>query len=437
MDKPESQRRIVVVGASLGGLRAAEQLRGAGWEGEIVVFGDEPHMPYNRPPLSKTQLANRGTPAAAHAALAFRPRRSAAGIEWRLGSAVVGADLAAGTVTTGDGASLAFDGLVVATGLRPARVPVPGPLGGRHVVRSLEDTFGLNAELVPGARVVVVGAGFIGCEVAATAVGLGCRVTLVEGSSGPLERSVGAQLSAGVRELLISHGVDCLPAVRVAEFLGAASGSEDRRCAPAASARCSGVRLSDRRAVEADVVVEAVGSEANVEWLEGNDLDLSDGVLCDSSMRVLSTADRDGCAAGTPVAAGRVVAVGDVARYPDQITGGPARRVEHWATPTDTAKIAAPALIAALREDEAPDAKAPLPSFWSDLFGLRIQGVGSPGLADEAEILEGDPARPADGVALAYRREGRLIGVVTSAIPADRHLTYRQAVVDELRGVPA
>jgi NADPH-dependent 2,4-dienoyl-CoA reductase/sulfur reductase-like enzyme len=410
----EEQRRIVVVGASLGGLRAAEQLRAAGWRGEIVVVGDEPHLPYNRPPLSKASLTAPGTAAEAHAALAFRPRRNATGIQWRLGSAVTAADLAARTVTTADGATLAFDGLVVATGLRPARIQAPGPLAGRHVVRSLEDALGLNAELVPGARVVVVGAGFIGCEVAATAVGLACEVTLVEGTSGPLERTVGRDLSAGVRDLLLSRGIDCRAGIRVAEFLG--STHDD--------ARCGGVRLTDGSSLGADAVVEAVGSDPNVEWLAGNGLDLSDGVLCDASMMVEGTG-------------GRVVAVGDVARYPDRITGGPARRIEHWATPTDTAKIAAPALVAALRGTSAPEADGPLPSFWTDLFGLRVQGVGSPGLADQVEVLEGSPAQPADGVALAYRLNGRLVGAVTAAIPADRHLRYRQSVLDGLRAVPA
>jgi NADPH-dependent 2,4-dienoyl-CoA reductase/sulfur reductase-like enzyme len=417
VETEEARRRIVVIGASLGGLRAAEQLRSAGWEGEIVVAGDEAHMPYNRPPLSKAALAAPGSAAEAHAALAFRPRRNATGITWRLGAAAVAADLPGRTVTFDDGSALGFDGLVVATGLRPARVPAPGPLAGRHVVRSLDDTLGLRPELAPGARAVVVGAGFIGCEVAATAIGLGCRVTLVEGSSGPMERSVGSRLSAGVRDLMRSRGVECIPSARVTEFLGSSRGT-----------RCGGVRLSDGSVLGADVVVEAVGSAPNVEWLHGNGLDLSDGVLCDASMRVQ---DEHGAVLG-----GLVVAVGDVARYPDRITHGPARRIEHWATPTDTAKIAAPALLAALRRAEPPAADAPLPSFWTDLFGLRIQGVGSPGLADEVEVLEGDPAQPADGVALAYRRAGRLIGVVSAAVPADRHLRYRQAVLDHLSPVP-
>jgi hypothetical protein len=125
---------------------------------------------------------------------------------------------------------------------------------------------------------------------------------------------------------------------------------------------------------------------------------------------------------------GTAVAVGDVARFPDRLAGGPARRVEHWATPSDTAKIAAPALLAALRGHEAPEPEAHLPSFWSDLFGNRIQGVGSPALADEVIVLEGDPGKPESGVALSYWRAGRLIAVVTCGLPADRHLRYRQDV---------
>jgi 3-phenylpropionate/trans-cinnamate dioxygenase ferredoxin reductase subunit len=402
-----ASERIVIAGASLGGLRAAEQLRSAGWEGEIVVIGDEAHPPYNRPPLSKEMLARPGAPEEALAALAFRPRRSATGITWKLGSGVAAADLAQRTVTTHDGEVLGFSGLVIATGLRPARVTALGPLAGRHVVRTIEDTLALHAELVPGARVAVVGSGFIGCEVAATASGLGCQVTLVEGTSGPMERPLGAELSSGVRRMLNGRGVATVAGTRVTRFLG--------------GQRCTGVLLDDGRTVEADVVVEAVGSHANTEWLEGNGLDLADGVECDEHMRVLD-------AAGTPVHG--VVAVGDIARYPDPLTGGPARRVEHWATPTDTAKIAAPALVAALRGEEPGEAAAPLPSFWTDLFALRIQGVGSPARADAVGILEGDPARPADGVALGYYRGERLIGAVTAGLPAQKLLHYRQAVLD-------
>ncbi|WP_125615561.1 NAD(P)/FAD-dependent oxidoreductase [Specibacter cremeus] len=399
--------RIVVVGASLGGLRAAEQLRSAGWSGQIVVIGDEPHPPYNRPPLSKATLAAPGTVRESLAALTFRPKRSATDVTWKLGTAVTAADLAAGVLELDDGERITFTGLVVASGLRPARVPAPGPLAGRHVVRRLEDSLALHAELAPGARVVVVGSGFIGCEVAATAATLGARVTLIEGGLGPMERTLGPALSAGVRGLLERHGVHVIPGARVIGFRGAG--------------RCTGVALADGTEVGADVVVEAVGSVPNTAWLAGNGLDLADGVECDARLRVVD-------AAGTALP--NVVAVGDVARYPDGRTAGPARRVEHWATPTDTAKIAAPTLVAALAGEQTPAPEPPLPSFWTDLFNVRIQGVGSPARADRIEVFEGDPAAPATGAAVGYYLGDRLIGAVTAGLPAPRQLYYRQQVLD-------
>lgn len=401
------QQRIVIAGASLGGLRAAEQLRTAGWSGEIVVVGDEPHPPYNRPPLSKATLAAPGSTAEALAALAFRPKRSAADVRWRLGTAVTSADLAAGSIDVAGGERIGYDGLIIATGLRPARVRAPGPQAGRHVVRRLEDTLGLHAALSPGTRVAVIGAGFIGCEVAATAAALGCRVTLIEGGTGPLERLLGGRLSAGVRGLLLAHGVEARPGVRVTAFSG--------------NGHCTGVLLEDGNELETDVVVEAVGSVPNTEWLAGNGLDLADGVACDAGLRALTLA-------GTAMS--NVVAVGDIARYPDAHTDGPPRRVEHWATPTDTAKIAAPVLVAALSGTAVPDIEPPLPAFWTDLFGLRIQGVGSPARADAVVVLEGDPSAPAEGTAVGYYRNDRLIGAVTAGLPAQRQLYYRQQVLD-------
>lgn len=400
-------QRIIVAGASLGGLRAAEQLRATGWEGEILVIGEENHPPYNRPPLSKEVLAAPGTPKEVLSKLAFRPRRSATGIQWRLGTRITASNLAGRTITLDDGEEISFDGLVIATGLRPARVAVPGPLDGRHVLRSIDDALALHTVLLPGTRVGVIGSGFIGCESAATAASLGCAVTLVEGRTGPMERPLGSALSAGVREMLSRRGVDCREAVSVVAYRGDGS--------------CTGIELSDGRTVSAEVIIEAVGSHANVEWLQGNGLDLGDGVECDGHLRVLA-------ADGQPVPC--VVAVGDIARYPDVRNGLPARRVEHWATPTDTAKIAAPALVAGIAGRTPAEAPAPLPSFWTDIFGTRINGVGSPADAEETRILEGDPGKPQEGVAVGYYRGNTLIGVVNAGLPASRHLHYRQLVLD-------
>ncbi|WP_432188033.1 NAD(P)/FAD-dependent oxidoreductase [Streptomyces sp. Tue6028] len=373
--------RIVVAGASMGGLRAAEQLRTAGWTGAITVVGDEPHMPYNRPPLSKEVLAGK----APFESLAFTPKAAAADVEWLLGAKVVEARLDERTVALDDGTRLSYDGLVVATGMRPRRLRCPGPLTGRHTVRTLADAQGLREELTrPGARVVVVGAGFIGCEVAATAVGLGVReVTVVDPLPLPMVGPLGELLGQALLKRHEERGVHFELGAGVAGFEG-----EDR---------VTGVVLGDGTVLPADVVVESVGSVANVEWLQGNGLDLSDGVLTCEQLRV----------GGRP----EVVAVGDVARFPNARYDGVPRRVEHWSIPTDTAKHAAKALVAHLagkEEELAPF--APLPTFWSDQHEFRLQSFGAPVLGkDDVRILDGDPE---GDVLVGYHCDGRLVGVV-------------------------
>ncbi|WP_181802027.1 NAD(P)/FAD-dependent oxidoreductase [Streptomyces shenzhenensis] len=373
--------RILVAGASMGGLRAAEQLRAAGWTGAITVVGDEPHMPYNRPPLSKEVLAGK----APFESLAFTPKAAAADVEWRLGAKVVAARLDERTVELDDGSSLPYEGLVVATGMRPRRLPCPGPLAGRHTVRTLSDAQGLRDELIrPGARVVVVGAGFIGCEVAATAVGLGVReVTVVDPLPLPMVGPLGDMLGRVLLQRHEERGVRFALGTGVAGFEG-----EDR---------VTGVVLGDGTVLPADVVVESVGSVANVEWLDGNGLDLSDGVLTDGQLR----------AGGRP----DVVAVGDVARFPNARYDGVPRRVEHWSIPTETAKHAAKALVAHLACKQVELAPfAPLPTFWSDQHDFRLQSFGAPVLGkDDIRILDGDPE---GDVLVGYHTAGQLVGVV-------------------------
>ncbi|MEV5703662.1 FAD-dependent oxidoreductase [Actinoallomurus sp. NPDC052274] len=373
--------RVVVAGASLGGLRAAEQLRAAGWTGAITVVGDEPHMPYNRPPLSKEVLAGK----APFESLAFTPKASAADVEWRLGTRVASARLAERVVALDDGEELPFDGLVVATGMRPRRLPCPGPLAGRHTVRTLADARAFREELTrPGARLVVVGAGFIGCEVAATAVGLGvAEVTVVDPLPLPMVGPLGETLARALLDRHRARGVRFALGTAVAGFTG-----EDR---------VTGVLLGDGSVLPADVVVESVGSVANTEWLDGNGLDLSDGVLTDEHLRV----------GGLPY----VVAVGDVARFPNARYDGMPRRVEHWSIPTDTAKHAAKTLAAHLTgADAVPAPFAPLPTFWSDQHDFRLQSFGVPALGrDDVRVLDGD----LDGdVLVGYHRDGLLVGVV-------------------------
>jgi NADPH-dependent 2,4-dienoyl-CoA reductase/sulfur reductase-like enzyme len=384
-----STDRIVVAGASLGGLRAAEQLRRAGFTGELVVVGAEPHMPYNRPPLSKEVLAGKAT----FDSLPFRPKAAAADVVWRLGTAVTSADLGARVLGLSDGTELPYASLVVATGLRPRRLDAPGPAHGRYVVRTIDDARALRSVLRPGVRVVVVGAGFIGCEVTATARGLGAEVTVVEPTPLPLRRPLG-DLLAGV--LLARHraqGVRFALGRSVIRFTG---GPGDRD-------RVTGVVLDDGSPVRADVVVEAVGALPNTEWLAGNGLDLGDGVLCDTQLRV----------------APGVVAVGDVARFPNPRYDSVARRIEHWSMPGDSAKHAARVLAGG---GEGLEPFAPLPSFWSDQYGFRIQSFGALGVGDgvgDVRVLEGDPADGDGDLLMGYHDAGgRLVGVVALGGPA-------------------
>ncbi|MFC9683695.1 NAD(P)/FAD-dependent oxidoreductase [Streptomyces sp. NPDC056948] len=375
--------RIVVAGASLGGLRAAEQLRAAGWTGGITVLGDEPHPPYNRPPLSKEVLAGK----AAFTSLAFTPKASVADVEWRLGTKAVAARLAERTVELGDGSVLSYDGLVVATGMRPRRLRCPGPAAGRHTVRTIDDAQVLRGELTrPGVRVVVVGAGFIGCEVAATAVGLGAgEVTVVDPLPLPMVGPLGELLA---RVLLRRHeerGVRFVLGAGVAGFEG--------------RDRVTGVVLGDGSVLPADVVVESVGSVANTEWLDGNGLDLDDGVLTDEHLRV----------GGRP----EVVAVGDVARFPNARYDGVPRRVEHWSVPADSAKHAAKVLVGGAA---GLTPFAPLPTFWSDQHDFRLQSFGAPALGlGDVRVLDGDPS---GDVLVGYHNDGLLTGVVALGGPA-------------------
>jgi 3-phenylpropionate/trans-cinnamate dioxygenase ferredoxin reductase component len=384
--------RCVVVGASMGALRAAEAVRKAGFTGEIVVIGDEPHMPYNRPPLSKEALFSDGHD------LAFRVPRAAQDVVWRLGERVVAADLAAHTVTLDGGEVLSWSGLVAATGLSPRRLPVPGPLAGRHVIRTLDDIAALRTELKPGARLVVLGAGFIGCETAAAARGHGVEVDIVAPESVPVERPLCTELGGALRRRHEQHGVRFHLGRLPARFGG--------------TDRVTSVVLDDGTELAADVVIEAVGCVPNTQWLDGNGLDLSDGLRCDNLLRVEGRPD--------------VVACGDIARFPNPLFDATPRRVEHWTMVTDTAKKAGNSLgrhLVGAAADPAPF--APVPSFWSDQYDTRLQSFGAVGLgAQDVRVLEGD----LDGeVAVGYHREGQLVGVILIGL-AGRYQHYRSLI---------
>lgn len=404
----------------MAGLRTAEQLRSAGWEGEILLIGEEEHAPYNRPPLSKEVLSLADVPKDVLEPVRLRQRSSASTFEFRLGEPVVASDLVSRTITLASEELIPYTGLVIATGLRPRRLRAPGPTSGRYVVRTIDDALRLRERLTPGTKVAVIGCGFVGCEVAATAFGLGCEVELVEGSNGPMHHALGSTVSAAMREWLISGGVRIHTGRIVEEFLaerqpgreaGNKPGNDDGEVT-------AGVRLDDGVEIAAEVVVEAIGSHPNTEWLQGNGLDLADGVLVDDRLRVTG--------------AEAAVAAGDVARFADRWTGGGLQRVEHWQSAVDTAKTAARALTAELNGTEQPRPYSALPSFWSDVFGLRVQGLGAPHYGTQVRVLEGSLDAVEDGACVGYQRDGNLVGVVTLGLPPARMLQFRDQLAATL-----
>ncbi|WP_244930333.1 FAD-dependent oxidoreductase [Nocardioides sp. W7] len=363
-------RRIVVVGASLAGLATAGALRSAGFDGDVTMVGDEPHRPYDRPPLSKGFLA--GTVSEADLSL----ETDDLGLDWRLGVRAVALDPGTRTVTLASGERLAGDAVVIATGSHARRLPDP-PLAGVHTLRTLDDALALRSELLPGARLVLVGAGFVGAEIASTARALGVDVTLVEAAAAPLAGPLGVEVGALVARLHHAHGVPLLTGTPVDGLVG--------------SDRVEGVRLTDGRLVPADVVVVGVGSVAATDWLDRSGLPLdAGGVACDPVGRT---------------AAPDVYAVGDVAAWHDPAYAG-RRRIEHWTDSLQRPRRTVDALLGTGSVDEP----LPPPYFWSEQYGVQVQYAGRR-LGDETVSIEaGDPA--SCDVLAVYRRAETPVAVL-------------------------
>ena len=362
---------VAVVGASLAGLSAARALRAQSFDGRIVVIGDEVHAPYDRPPLSKDFLAG----VASRGDLDLEaPDDAGLGLDWRLGVAAVGLDPRGRAVQLADGSEVRADGVVLATGARARRLPGTESLAGVHVLRTVDDAVALGTELRPGAHLVVIGAGFIGAEVASTARTLGLEVTVVEGLPVPLAGPLGVQLGAICAELHADSGTRLITGTGVARLVG--------------TGRVEAVELADGRRLPADVVLVGIGAQPNVEWLQGSGLELAGGVVTDQY---------------GATAIPEVVAAGDcaIAWSP---TAGSHRRVEHW---THALEFPATAVATLLGAAAPPP---PLPYFWSDQYGARIQFAGSRQPGDEVRIVEGDPA---DRSFLAvYERAGQAVAVL-------------------------
>jgi NADPH-dependent 2,4-dienoyl-CoA reductase/sulfur reductase-like enzyme len=381
---------VVVVGGSLAGLRACETLRQGGFTGTITVVGDEVHAPYDRPPLSKKLLAGEWEPD--RIALRKPDDLASLGITWRRGVPATGLDTGDRAVHLADGSVLPFDGLVIATGASVRRLPEQPALRGIHVLRTLDDSLALRSDIAGGtARVVVIGAGFIGLEVAATARALGCSVTVLEGAPAPLVRGLGEEMGRAVVAVHGDHGVDVRCGVAVAGFA-----SDD-------GISVSGVRLGDDTVVPADVVLVGIGVAPNTEWLADSGLEVRDGVVCDPTL-------------ATPVRG--VYAAGDVARWTNTWAGpDPAdaeMRVEHWTNAAEQGAAAARNLLRAAA-GEPGDEYAAVPFFWSDQHTARIQFLGRATPDDEVQVVAGSPDTRTF-VAL-YGRGGRLRAALGVSMP--------------------
>jgi NADPH-dependent 2,4-dienoyl-CoA reductase/sulfur reductase-like enzyme len=388
--------RIVVVGASLAGIRTAEFLRRARFEGELVLIGDEPHLPYDRPPLSKEVLRGEWEPER----IALRRKSyDELRVELMLGRRAVRLDTGSREVALDDGARVPFDGLVIATGGQARKLPNQPELEGVHTLRTLDDSLALRTAFARKPRVAVIGAGFIGAEVAASARMLGLEVTMIEALQTPLAQSLGPRLGEELQALHERRGVRVLCGRRVERFEG--------------TERLSGLTLDDGSRVDCELAVVGIGMTPSVSWLEGSGLALENGVRCDETL-----------AGSMP----GVVAAGDVASWHNPLFDE-RMRVEHWTNAVEQARHAVGTLLAAPGEAK-PFESAPI--FWSDQFDLRIQGAGRPRPSDELLIR-----RSGDGEKLTalYARDGRLSGAVTFNQPPKliqlRMLIAKRGTLDE------
>lgn len=376
---------VVVVGAGLAGLRAVEALRGGGYDGRLTVVGDEVHRPYDRPPLSKKMLAGEWEP---ERAMLRKPDQfDALDVEWRLGARAVGLDLAERTLELASGDRLGWGGLVLALGAVPRRLPLDVELAGVFTLRTLDDSLSLRNALDAGPqRVVVIGAGFIGAEVASTARAKGLEVTVLEALPVPLVRGLGPTMGAACAELLRDGGIDLRCGVSVEALVGDGAG------------RVAGVQLATGTTIEADVVVVGIGVTPDTAWLHDSGLTLGDGIVCDAAL---------GC--GPP----GVVAAGDCVRWPSAFADETVR-VEHWTNAAEQGAHAGVTLLARSAGDTAPPYRS-VPFFWSDQFGHRIQMLGHCRASDDVQVVHGSVAERRF-VAL-FARDGLLTAVLALDSP--------------------
>ncbi|MDE3133182.1 MAG: FAD-dependent oxidoreductase [Acidobacteriota bacterium] len=376
--------RLVIVGASLAGLRAAQAARTAGHDGGIVMIGQEPHLPYTRPPLSKELL--QGTQEIEDSALQV----GELDVEWRLGVPAAALDRARRRVLLADGSETPYDRVILATGSRARMWDVPGEdLAGVHTLRELEDAVALRTALSRARHLLIVGAGFIGCEVAASARTLGVGVTLVDIAAHPL-LPFGPELGERWARMHRGRGVDLRLGVGIAALHGA-------------DGRVEHAELTDGTTLEVDTVLLALGSVLNTDWLAASGLELNPAVVCDATLTSVSDPD--------------VLAAGDIAAVPLALADGAPLRVEHWTTAAEHGQLAG---RNALLDPSDRARHATPPYFWSDQYGSKIQALGCPALAERVELLEQSPED--DRFVAACVSGEQMIGIV--AMNAARRLPW-------------
>ena len=362
------------MGGGLSASRTAEQLRRADFAGAITLISEEEHLPYDRPPLSKEVLRAETDDVTLKPAEFYEEK----GITLRLGAGAASLDTENRTVTLVDGEVISYDELVIATGLRPKRIPSFPDLEGVRVLRTLDESRALREHAGSARRAVIIGAGFIGCEVAASLRKLGVEVVLVEPQPTPLASVLGEQIGELIARLHRAEGVDVRCGTGVAEVRG--TGHVEK------------VVLSDGTELDADLMVVGVGSRPSTDWLDGSGVEVDDGVVCDEAGRT---------------SAANVWAVGDVASWRDAL--GYQVRVEHWSNVAEQARVIVPAMLGS----EA-SASVTVPYFWSDQYDVRIQCLGEPSADDVVHVVEDDGRK----FLAYYERDGAVVGVVGGGRPA-------------------
>lgn len=387
---------VVVVGASLAGFRAVQSARDSGFDGPITLIGDELHLPYDRPPLSKEFLAE-GPGSDKHVFPEVENLAEELDIDLKLGTHAGSLDLARQQVKTSNGA-IDYGKLLIATGVRPRPLPGTDHLAGVHVLRRLDDARAIRDAFEAKAKVVIIGAGFIGSEIASAAVKRGLEPVLLEAAPTPLVRAVGEEGGRGLSRMHTRHGVDLRCGVAVSEVVG--------------GSHVEGVRLADGTEIPADLVVVGIGATPATDWLDGSGLTLDNGIVCDETLR----------------AAENVWAAGDVARWTNPLFDLP-MRLEHWTNAGEQAVHA----MGNLLDPSGATPYGHVPYFWSDWYGQRIQFAGLP--VGEPHVVSGN--WDTDNLVALYRDGDRLIGALTVnrrgdimkyRVQISRHGTWEEAL---------